>query len=561
MAQIIHFNLSKEDYLSLARKADEDGDVQKSIAYLKKALDIDEKFSEASIDLASQYASLGIYDLSNATLYRALYLDGGEPNRERVFTQLAMNFWDMGEPMIAEYYLCDYAEGLDIDFDAVEQLGDEETQKEKFKIVYPRDDRYYEGIVRKAFELIKQDKLDDALLLLDEVDKRAKCKDEANHLVLVCLMMKNDVDAVIANARRMLADSTSQALAVKCTLATALFMEDKVGEAGEIVDEILQNEFHTMEEILLVLPLLVNLEMHAEVVKYAKKVLANYKVMPNIMIWLSQALYNLGQVKEATKVMKKVETVFLEYSPADYYLKLYEQAPEKVEYSMTLPYKEKIERYNRLEKYMTLPQEEFAVEFESSKELKSLIKWAMADGNDKLNLLIVAKLKMVKTPAIDEFLRRQLVSEKLSFDLMASMLWGVIGNNIFANEIDVVAQDRYKEVFFNLPCAYFKLPHAFKMAVNYCVSDIVFTDETPTIYLSYLCDVVDDIATIDEDGKLEYKKAKYEKIARFRSIPTLIGVLLSKVYEGDDNPRLNAVLRYGLNARTFDKYYKILFGE
>ncbi len=560
MAQIIDFKLSKEDYLALARQAEDDGDVQKSIVYLKKALDIDEKFSEASICLANQYASLGIYDLSNATLYRALYLDGGEPNRERVFTQLAMNFLDMNEPLIAEYYLCDYAEGLDIDLEAVEQMDDEDN-KEKFQLVYPKDERYYQSIVRKAFEMIKSEKLDDALLLLDEVDKRANCKDEANHLVLVCLMMKNDVDAVIANAKRMLQESTSQALAVKCTLATALFMEEKVCEAGEIVDEILQNEFASMEEILLVLPLLVNLEMHAEVVKYTKKVLASYRVVPNIMIWLSQALYNLGQVKEAIKVMKKVEAVFEEYSPADYYIKLYEQRPERVDYSMALPYSEKIERYNRLEKYMTLSAGEFALEFENSAELKSLVKWAMADGNEKLNLLIVAKLKSVKTRAVDEFLRRQLVSEKLSFDLMASMLWGVIGNNVFANEVDVVAQDRYKEVYFNLPCAYFSLPHPFKMAVNYCVSDIVFTDETPTLYLSYLCDIVDGIATIDESGKLEYKNAKYEKVARFRSVPTLIGVLLSKVYEGDDNPRLNAVLRYGLNVRTFDKYYKILFGE
>ncbi len=559
MAQIIHFNLSKEDYLSLARQADDEGDVQKSVSYLKKALDIDEKFSEASLLLASHYASLGIYDLSNATLYKALYLDGDEPNRERVFTQLAMNFLDMNEPLIAEYYLCDYADSLGIDFDALEEA--EEDGKAEFQLVYPKDEKYYESVVRRAFELIKQDKLEDAMLLLDEVDERARCKDEANHLILVCLMMKNDVDAVIANARRMLQKTTSQALAVKCTLATALFMEEKMSEAGEIVDEILQNEMKSMEEILLVLPLLVNLEMHAEVVKYSKKALANYRVLPNIMIWLSQALYNLGQVGEAQKVMKKVEVVFGEYSPADYYLDLYKQNPEKVDYSMSLPYSEKIARYNRLEKYLTLPQVEFAVEFENSVEFARLIKWAMAEGNDKLCLLIVAKLKTVKTRAIDEFMRRQLVSEKLSFELMASLLWGVIGNNIFGNEIDVVAQDRFKEVYLNLPSAYALLPHTFKMAVNYCVSDIVFTDETPTLYLSYLTDVVESIVTLDENGKLQYKNPKFEKVAHFRSVPTLIGVLLSKVYEGDDNPRLNAVLRYGLNARTFDKYYKILFGE
>ena len=44
---------------------------------------------------------------------------------------------------------------------------------------------------------------------------------------------------------------------------------------------------------------------------------------------------------------------------------------------------------------------------------------------------------------------------------------------------------------------------------------------------------------------------------------TLVGVLLAKVYEEDDplNMRLLTIERYSLNTATFDKYYKIVFGE
>lgn len=85
-----------------------------------------------------------------------------------------------------------------------------------------------------------------------------------------------------------------------------------------------------MDEILMILPLLVNLEMHAEVVKYTKRVLATLDLQPNTMIWLSQALYNLGQKDEARKVMLKVRTIFGEYSPADYFCSFTSKIPTKL---------------------------------------------------------------------------------------------------------------------------------------------------------------------------------------------------------------------------------------
>lgn len=72
------------------------------------------------------------------------------------------------------------------------------------------------------------------------------------------------------------------------------------------------------------------------------------------MIWLSQALYNLDQKEEARKVMLKVRTIFGEYSPADYFLQLYKQNPDKVAYSMNLPYVEKIARYKDLDKFLKM---------------------------------------------------------------------------------------------------------------------------------------------------------------------------------------------------------------
>lgn len=151
----------------------------------------------------------------------------------------------------------------------------------------------------------------------------------------------------------MLAEN-GDSLAVKCTLATAYLMEEKVQEAYEVLDEILQKDYKSMEDILMILPLLVNMDMHAEVVKYTRRVLESLDLQPNTMIWLSQGLYNLGQRDEARKVMVKVRNIFGEYSPAEYFLELYKTEPEKVAYSMNLPYVERVRRYKILDTVIKL---------------------------------------------------------------------------------------------------------------------------------------------------------------------------------------------------------------
>lgn len=565
MAQIIGFNLSKEDYLNLAETAFKNGETEKSITYLDKALAIDERFVEASLALAGVYASLGAWEISNATLYKALAKHPCADDRDRIFYQLAMNFLDVNLPDVAEYYLRDIADAYDLQLP--EDMGsmDGESQEEGFRVVYPKGEDYYEMLISKAYELVRERKLDEAIALMDEIDPRSKSKAAANHIVLVCLMMKNDIDSVIANAQKMLAEDGDN-LAVKCTLATAFLMENKMAEAYAVLDQILEKDYTNMEEILMILPILVNMEMHAQVVKYTRRVLEKLDLQPNTMIWLSQALYNLDQKEEARKVMLKVRTIFGEYSPADYFLQLYKQNPDKVAYSMNLPYVEKIARYKDLDKFLKMsPFELQLVIFdhdEQSAHMKKLIEWAFADDNENLKLMLVDKLALVNSQWVSDFLRRQLISTDLSFDLMSRLVFCLVQENTVRFKFDVVAQDRFKSIDMVFPNAFHKLGGILHGAVAYCVSDIVFTDEEPNMYLATLTNIVNSIVTLDENGKLKYSKPAYKRIANMRSVRTLIGVLLCKVYECDaDDMREQTIERYNLNEKTFDKYYKMIFGE
>ena len=566
MAQIIGFNLSKEDYFNLADDAFSKGDSEKSIVNLNKALNVDDRFFEASLALATVYSSLGVWDLSNATLYKTLSKHPDKDTRDRIFYQLAMNFMDVNQPEVAEYYLQDIAEAYDIQMP--EGDGNATNGIEGgFHVVYPKGEDYYEMLIERAYELVRARKFDDAIALMDEVDARSKSKNAANHIVLVCLMMKNDIDSVIANAQKMLAEN-GDSLAVKCTLATAYLMEEKVQEAYEVLDEILQKDYKSMEDILMILPLLVNMDMHAEVVKYTRRVLESLDLQPNTMIWLSQGLYNLGQRDEARKVMVKVRNIFGEYSPADYFLELYKTEPEKVAYSMNLPYVERVRRYKVLDTVIKLSPVDLAtvldIKDDDAMQIKKLIEWAFRDDNENLKFLILDKLALVDCEWVDDFIREQLISVDLSFELMSRLLFCLVNEktNKFCLNFDVVAQDRFKSIRYVLPGAYYKMPNVLRNAVSYCISDIVFTDEEPNIYLAKLTEIVNKIVRL-EDGKAKYSNPRYAKISTMKSMRTLVGVLLAKVYEEDDplNMRLLTIERYSLNTATFDKYYKIVFGE
>lgn len=114
-----------------------------------------------------------------------------------------MNFMDVNQPEVAEYYLQDIAEAYDIQMP--EGDGNATNGIEGgFHVVYPKGEDYYEMLIERAYELVRARKFDDAIALMDEVDARSKSKNAANHIVLVCLMMKNDIDSVIANAQKCL---------------------------------------------------------------------------------------------------------------------------------------------------------------------------------------------------------------------------------------------------------------------------------------------------------------------------------------------------------------------
>ncbi|MBQ3754826.1 MAG: hypothetical protein II867_01525, partial [Clostridia bacterium] len=345
-------------------------------------------------------------------------------------------------------------------------------------------------------------------------------------------------------------------------------MEEKEREAYEVMDKVLEKDFIRMEDILLLLPILVNLNMHVEVVKYTKRVLENINSQPNTMIWLSQALYNIGAKDEAKRVMHKVLTIYGDYSPAQYFLDLYAKNPEVVEYSMNLPTQEKLDRYKKIHDFLLLQPDVAETLLDSpddeqdplrayKKELKSLLKWAFLDGNSQIESLIIDTLDIIGSRWGEGFLREELISPELSFELMSHIVLTMFHRKHV--HFDVVARGLFKEISFELPEAYFKATPFFAEVIEHGICDIIYSDFEPNKYIKRFVDIINSLLVLDKDGKVAYTRPK---IARLKSINTLVGVILCKVYYDDEeDPRPNTIEDYELKEKTFDKYWKILFGD
>ncbi len=563
MAEIIRFGLSNDEYLQMARKAFDDGDIVGGITTLKNLLKKHGRFFEASIALSQAYSSIGAFEQSNSVLFKALSFNPQGEIRDNIYLQLTTNFFDERKLDVAEYYLREIAEKFnlqlpDIDFEEFEH------KDSKFRVVYPKGDDYYQSLIEKAYTLIHERKFDEAILVLDEIDERSNVKKSADHIALVALMMKGDIDGVIENAVKIL-DRSPDNLSAKCTLATAYLMEEKPVIAHTILDKILESEYTSSEDMLMVLHLLVNMEEHAEIVKYTKKLLNLLNYQPHVMIWLSEALYNIGQKEEAKRLMHKVKVIFGDKFPGEYLLALYNKNPDSVPYSMGMPYSQRMEFRENLKNFLEIDERDLKMVFDEdgddSKFIKKIINQAYLDEDERIKLAVTEKLFGVDSDYIEEIVKEQLISTSLSFELMSRLMCYLLDDKKQLFTFSVVAQDRYKDVFIKHPRAFSKMPKMLESAYVYCLADITYTDEEQNYYLDRLRAVIDSLCYIDENGKCKFYEEKRARIARLKSLPTLVAVILAKVYEEEDGSLESTIERYNIDVDAFDRYFKIVFGD
>lgn len=583
MAQHISFDFDVLDYYNMALKNLEYDETELAIGNLRQAISLAPDFIDAYIKLAKAYRRINAVNVSNRVLYEALSKCRAA-DKGRICAQLALNCMKSHSPALPYYVNYPDADDFgyddeddgeydyfDPDFDDDDFYDDFDSEMDsdvdidlddEFKLVYPRDDDYYFDALQRTCNLTAMQKYDEAIKILENVPPESKAKPKANHLILLNYLMREDFDAVIDRAKKMLADY-GENLAVRCMLATAYALEQRVDEANAIMDDILSEERDAIDDVLLVLPVLLNLERHKDILKYTKIALKSFDLDLNFMTWLSQAEFNCGEVDEAKYTMQRVQKVYGEFSSAKYYLDYYESGADKVDYSTELPLPEKVSRTAEIKKLLLSDDNRLAAILRDSSldgEFFELMRWAMFYGPDSLKTRIVERLAENYTAEVDKFFRQILISD-VENDVNVSIIMALAYLGLPIYEFDIVAQGKFKSVKYFLPNTFTAFPANFRFAISYCLFEIIDLRRDPNLGLRKFCEYIKSIAYLGDDGKLVWSKPRYKKISLMRSVRTIVGAILTWVIDGGEDFREMCIDQFDLSTRTFEKYYNILFGD
>lgn len=561
MAEIYNFNLKAEEYLNLADKSFKTSDIEKSVNYVTKALEIEPQNVEALLFLASIYSELGSFELSNKVLYKAFAYSSDDIEKTKTVASFVNNFYELGDDDAAEYYLNSIKSKWEkfADLSDFEVLGDiDEDLDSEFSLAYPRTEDFYYDALERAHETLQERDYAGALKELEVFEKGVPFYDASNHLRLVCYLLQEDIDRVIDEATEIL--KTSDYLPVRCTLVTAYMIEEKTELATNLLDDILKTDYKRVEEITVLLPILVNFEMHAEVVKYSKRLLELSELQPHTMIWLSQALYNLGQKTEASKVMRRVSAIYRDFTAADFYLDYFAKKPEKMDYCLGLPVGELVSRQTKIRDFLKLSPDDCKKEMQYNKKTNELIKWCFRDIEGKSLLAIVAKLNSCWSSAAETIYAETLLTKNVDMNLGCAMLTGLI---LHKSELKmhITLEGKCKQVYLQVPKAIRKLPKSYVNALSAAMYETILNLDSPNDSLQKLCEFVNGFSALDEKGKLMWTIPQGDKAEKFKSVRTLLGAFMIKASFDDQIDIKSLRSFFDINNNTLTKYLRILSGE
>lgn len=569
MAEIYDFNLNSKQYLNLALEKHREGDALSAARYARNAIKCDKKDISAYLVLSLIYAEDSEFDIANQVLFFGMH-ESGKWDNEEVRRALTINYMHMNMYEVAAYYANDAdADLLDIIDEELQDDG-EEFKVDELYLSYPRTDGYYKRLIAQAIESAYDEKFDDAIAKLDEVPEDAEARAEADRARLMVYTMSGDFTSALRAGSEMLEKEPDNQV-LRCSLASAYLMKDDAEEAYRIAEPVFEQEELSIEAALGLLPIAIHLGKHAKVVSLIKRACEmGVRSEKRLMHWFSQALYNMGERDEARRIMAGLKEYYGELSCADYYLKLYAEKPDNVEYSLNMPDGDREALSAFVKRVLFMESEELTAfykkEYVEFDNFQYLFRQTAKTGNTALISALIARIH--DEPFAADAYGRCLVSDGLSYKAVSMLMSALLDVTVrgcgrkpeeCTLVFDIVAQDRFKHIDVLLPDAYGCMTGALKRAVDLAVMDIVLTDEEPNFYLERLTNLLDSISC-EEDGKLLFFRGKHDKIRSVRDEGALAGVLLYGVY-GEDESREAIISRYGLNARLFDKYSKILFGD
>lgn len=185
--------------------------LEKSLFYVHKALELNPDNIEANFYLASIYSDLSAFAFSNDVIFKTLPKIKDKSELDRFYILLGANFSTLGDFDLATHY----ATKIDFDSEFMAELGEAfdievVENKPRFYLAYPKGEEYYAERLERAKDLLNEKEVGQALEILEEFKDGTPYKDKADHLKLLCFMLRDDFDSIIYYGNEMLKTSKTK---------------------------------------------------------------------------------------------------------------------------------------------------------------------------------------------------------------------------------------------------------------------------------------------------------------------------------------------------------------
>lgn len=387
------YNISNqiERYRDLAQNRMEKGDNLGALDYLFSALRIKPTL-DVIVDIADNYADMGLYEKSNAFWYK--YLDKAPKDKHEIaFYELAVNYFYLNELKTSAYYFhLKMQEDDEIDEEMgkelFEALTENARENKEYYIAYPFDRADYSSVSDRAKLELGLGKYQQSIKTYNKLPKESKDYKKSLKEMSLAYFLKGDYKKAISlsNQDIKLNGKNVQSL---CNLSSVYYAQNDKEKSEEYLNKAIKIKDKSLEDYFKIAISGVERNNHKIVNEYMAKFLKENVQAIMLKNIYAISFFNLKDFNGAMKVFNEVLRIDSKNFTAKFYYEVCEKCLEDenyyknffpIDYNNPIRKEEIKKRKEYIKEIYSLPIEKRDNNYKR-KEFCDLIIWGIIEGD------------------------------------------------------------------------------------------------------------------------------------------------------------------------------------
>jgi tetratricopeptide (TPR) repeat protein len=273
--------------------------------------------------LAEIYMEMQLFDLALFHWFKLIEISD-EKLKYIAYDGLGICYINQGENNLAQYYFNLSLENMDdtaeLDFDMLDYVRslDDETNT-TFKIVHPPELADYSDTLLKSKYFLRNQRYDEAIEILDTVDKRSSSYiDAANDKIIAYLLKEDYVSAEVLAEEIILKDKHN--ISALSSLQSIYLQTDRKEKATEIAEGLYKIKSNNIDDLYKTASVFCEQNMPYKALEKYKLLEREAPFDKDILYTIAALYYNIGHLYESNKYLRHIVDIYDDLA-AEYYLK------------------------------------------------------------------------------------------------------------------------------------------------------------------------------------------------------------------------------------------------